>query len=145
MILVHHDSGFMVCSSVSKINAQESTKTWYAATQLLCRCHAFLGLKCTCSVLGTARLQHRFISISFTPAGEKVLSLASAPVPSHAGSATVRSIKVNWVWAIARHSLAQHDNYWHTLVIFMLPLLIVLSRAGTLLACTFSSGSINVV
>ena len=52
------------------------------------RCHAFLGLKCTSSVLGTARLQHGFGSTSFTLAGEKV--------PNRPGSVPARFIKASW-------------------------------------------------
>ena len=47
-----------------------------------------MGLKRTSSVLGTARLQHGFGSVSFTLAGEKV--------PSRAGSVPARFIKASW-------------------------------------------------
>ena len=59
-----------------------------AATQSWHRCHTFLGLKRTSSVLGTARLQHGFGSISPVLAGENV--------PSQAGCVPARFIKASW-------------------------------------------------
>ena len=113
----------MVSSSVGKRNAQEGTKnTWNAATQSRYSCHEFLGLKRTSSVLGTAQLPHGFGSILFTLAGEKV--------PSRADSVPARFIKASWA-SMARLGLAR---YWQALVMFTLPLLIMLSRAGTVLA-----------
>ena len=81
VIIIHHGDQFMV-SSVGKRNAQEGTKTRYTVVILLSH---VLG---TGSVLGMARLQHGFGSISFTLAGEKV--------PSRAGFVPARFIKASW-------------------------------------------------
>ena len=70
VILNHYGDEFVVSSvhAISKRNTQEGTETH---SMQLCDCDItvtcfYLGLKCTCSVLGTAQLLHRFGSISFT-------------------------------------------------------------------------------
>ena len=105
--------GFFFCRQ-KKCTSGRHKNTRNAATQLWYRCHTFLGLIHTISVLGTARLQHGFGSILFTLAGEKVLS--------QAGTVPARWAQLGSAWC------------WHALVTFTLPLLIMPSCAGTVLA-----------
>ena len=89
-----------------------------------------LGLKCTSSVLGTARLQHGYGSISFTLAGKKVLS--------QAGSVPARFIKASWAsttWLGTM--LARFGHVYTATVNHAEP---CWYRAGTV-----SSGSLNAV
>ena len=118
MIVIHYCDQFMIFRGrglgmrlVGKRNTGRH-KTQNAATQLhelRYRCHAFLGLKRTSSVLGTARLQHGFGSISLTLAGEKV--------PNQAGSVPARFIKASWAsmaWlGSARHVIGTLWSYLH--------------------------------
>ena len=72
VILIDHGDWFMgLFFCRQKKCTGRHKNTWNAATQSWYCCHAFLGLKRTGSVLGTARLQHIFGLISFTLAGEK--------------------------------------------------------------------------
>ena len=110
--------GLFFCRQKKRTGRHKNTECSYIVVISLSR---ILGLKCTSSVLGTARLQHGFSSISFTPAGEKV--------PNRAGSMPAHFIKASWA-SMARLGSAR---CWHALVTFTLPLLIMPSHAGTVL------------
>ena len=89
-----------------------------------------MGLKRTSSVLGMARLQHGFGSISFTLAGEKV--------PNWAGSVSARFIKASWASTARLGSpLARFGHVYTATANRVEP---CWYRAGTV-----SSGSVNAV
>ena len=113
--IIYHGGQFMVSSSVGKRNVQESTKTH--GTQLHNRdnycCHAFLGLKHTSSVLSMAAAWI-WLDITYTDRweGAKLSKFC----------ARTSTTWLSWAWC------------WHALVMFTLPLLIIPSHAGTMLA-----------
>ena len=115
--------GHVFCRQKKRTGKHKNTRN--AATQLWYCCHAFLGPNHISSVLGTARVQYGFGSISFTLAGEKV--------PSQAGSVPAHFIKASWA-STARLGSARLGMILAHLVMFTLPLLIVPSRTGTVLA-----------
>ena len=141
MILIHHGDRVMIfrgrglgtrlVGKETHRKAQKHTKCSYTQShESRYRCHAFLGLKRTSSVLGTARLQHGFGSVSFTLAGEKV--------PSRAGSVPARFIKASWA-STARlgTTLARFGHVYTATANRAEP---CWYRAGTV-----SSGSVNAV
>ena len=94
--IYHHGEWFMVSSSVCKRNAQEGTKhTECSYTVVISLSHVFETVKHTSSAFGMARVQHRFGSILFTLAGEKVLVPCQLALSKRAGP--------------VQHGLARHN------------------------------------
>ena len=120
VILIHHGDQFMVSSSVGKRNAQEGTKTH--GMQL----HS-CDIALTCFWDWNALVQYLARHGCSTDLAQYRLHWEVRCWTELVPCQLTLSMRAGPAW----HGSAQ---YWHTLVMFTLPLLIVPSHAGTVMA-----------